>query len=335
MTGPAIASRVVGTIRMKAESHRGRVVRKNVMIALTKLRVSRSFSGCHRNVQLCLLGWLEGSTIAIEYPWSKGHDERLAEIAAELSAARSTLLSRGEPYPPLRQNRRRRCFRSSSRRWRTHLALASSPVWRGRVAIKAPPASERPLAIAPATVPSKAAPEAGASTLLTTTCSARSRTLLGGICPVCVSAVTLRARRPLRLRDRCPLEVNELPAPVLPNEHAGAATLLIHLPVLVLSLGGGTTGHDGGIAVDAHFGLVWHQRLEIHAPALAVLEVLRPILDHAARAVMDVVVVQDSLKEGDICLDDGLIEVLDDLGHLPVVSGRVAEWLSHSRLPVL
>jgi hypothetical protein len=36
MTGPAIASRVVGTIRMTAESHRGRVVRKNVMIALEK-----------------------------------------------------------------------------------------------------------------------------------------------------------------------------------------------------------------------------------------------------------------------------------------------------------
>src|SRR5256885_4943119 len=36
MTGPAIASRVVGPIRMTAESHRGRVVRKNVMIALSK-----------------------------------------------------------------------------------------------------------------------------------------------------------------------------------------------------------------------------------------------------------------------------------------------------------
>jgi hypothetical protein len=36
MTGPAIASRVVGTIRMTAESHRGRVVRKNVMTALRK-----------------------------------------------------------------------------------------------------------------------------------------------------------------------------------------------------------------------------------------------------------------------------------------------------------
>jgi hypothetical protein len=39
MTGPAIASRVVGTIRMTAESHRGRVVRKNVMIALSSRRL--------------------------------------------------------------------------------------------------------------------------------------------------------------------------------------------------------------------------------------------------------------------------------------------------------
>jgi putative tryptophan/tyrosine transport system substrate-binding protein len=29
------------------------------------------------------LGWIEGSTIAIEYRWADGHDERLAEIAAE------------------------------------------------------------------------------------------------------------------------------------------------------------------------------------------------------------------------------------------------------------
>src|SRR5262245_37175510 len=138
---------------------------------------------------------------------------------------------------------------------------------------------------------------------------------------------------PSGLRDRCPLEMNELPAPVPPNEHAGAATLLIHLPVLVLALGGGTTGHDGRIAVDAHFDLVRHQRLEIHAPGFAVLEVLRPILDHPARPDMDVVLVQDPLEDGDIRLDDGLIEVLDELRQLALVSGRVAEWLSHSRLP--
>jgi hypothetical protein len=52
---------------------------------------------------------------------------------------------------------------------------------------------------------------------------------------------------PSRLRDRCCLEVNELPAPIPPNEHAGPSSLLIHLPVLVLSHGSGTTGHaDAG-----------------------------------------------------------------------------------------
>jgi hypothetical protein len=50
---------------------------------------------------------------------------------------------------------------------------------------------------------------------------------------------------------------------------------------------------------------------------------------------MDVVLVQSSLKDRDIRLDDGLIEVLDELGQLALVSGLVAEWLSHNRLLVL
>jgi len=29
------------------------------------------------------LGWIEGTTIAIEYRWAEGRDERFAEIAAE------------------------------------------------------------------------------------------------------------------------------------------------------------------------------------------------------------------------------------------------------------
>jgi len=33
--------------------------------------------------RLCELGWIEGRTIAIEYRWSEGRDERSAEIAAE------------------------------------------------------------------------------------------------------------------------------------------------------------------------------------------------------------------------------------------------------------
>jgi hypothetical protein len=37
---------------------------------------------------------------------------------------------------------------------------------------------------------------------------------------------------------------------------------------------------------------------------------------------MEVVLVQDSLKDADIRLDDGLIEVLDELRQLALVSGR-------------
>jgi hypothetical protein len=29
------------------------------------------------------IGWIEGQTIAIEYRWSEGHTEHVAEIAAE------------------------------------------------------------------------------------------------------------------------------------------------------------------------------------------------------------------------------------------------------------
>ena len=71
--------------------------------------------------------------------------------------------------------------------------------------------------------------------------------------------------------DRCSLRVDELPAPVLPNEDAGPAALLVNRSILVFSFGGGTIGHDGGIPVDADFDLIRDERIEIHAPALAIL----------------------------------------------------------------
>jgi hypothetical protein len=49
------------------------------------------------------------------------------------------------------------------------------------------------------------------------------------------------------LLDRCTLGVHQLPAPVLPNEDAGPAALLVDRSILVFSLGGGAIGHDGGI----------------------------------------------------------------------------------------
>jgi putative ABC transport system substrate-binding protein len=45
------------------------------------------------------LGWFEGRTVAIEYRWSEGRPERVAEIAAEFVQQRSTSLSRMEARP--------------------------------------------------------------------------------------------------------------------------------------------------------------------------------------------------------------------------------------------
>jgi hypothetical protein len=91
------------------------------------------------------------------------------------------------------------------------------------------------------------------------------------------------------LLDRCPLRVHELPAPILPNEHARPAALLVNRSVLVFSSGGGTIGHDRGIPVGADFDLIRDERIEIYAPALAVLKVLRPAFDAPVRTIMDVV----------------------------------------------
>ncbi len=79
------------------------------------------------------------------------------------------------------------------------------------------------------------------------------------------------------LLDRCPLGVDQLPAPVPPNEYAGPAALFVNRSILVFSFGGGTIGHDGGIPVEADFDLIRDQRVEIHAPALAILQVLRRV----------------------------------------------------------
>jgi hypothetical protein len=51
--------------------------------------------------------------------------------------------------------------------------------------------------------------------------------------------------------------------------------------ILVFSFGSGTIGHDGGMPVDADFDLIRDERIEIHAPALAILQILCPGLDVA------------------------------------------------------
>jgi len=145
----------------------------------------------------------------------------------------------------------------------------------------------------------------------------------------------MRPGDPSRLSDWRRMKVDELPAPIPPNKHSGPVTLVIDLSVLIRPFGGGPTGHDGRIAVDAHFDLFGHKRFEMHAPSLAVVQILRPILDNAVRAVMSVVLVQNAIKEADISPDDRLTEILDELHEFAFVFGAIAEWLSHYRLLLL
>ena len=101
--------------------------------------------------------------------------------------------------------------------------------------------------------------------------------------------------------------MDELPAPVPPNEYAGPATLFIYRSVLVLSFGPGAIGHDGGIPEKADFDVIRNQRLEFHAAVLAVLQVLRPVLDVSMWAVMDEVRGQDLLQESDVRLNETVL----------------------------
>jgi hypothetical protein len=117
--------------------------------------------------------------------------------------------------------------------------------------------------------------------------------------------------------------VEELPVPGLANEDAGPAALLIYRSILVFSFGGGTIAHDGGISVEADFDLVRDQRIEIHTPALASLQVLRSGLDVPMRAIVDVVVGEDPLQESYVRFDDSRIEVVDELRQLALVAGRI------------
>ena len=113
--------------------------------------------------------------------------------------------------------------------------------------------------------------------------------------------------------------------PVVPNEHAGPAALLIYCSVLILSFRGGAIGHDGGIPIDPDFDVIRDQRGEIHVPALAVLQVLSPVLDVPVRPVMRVVLIENLFQEGDVRLDDSRIEVLNELCQLALVTGLVAK----------
>src|SRR5262245_39292303 len=62
------------------------------------------------------LGWIEGRTVAIEYRWAEGRDERYDEIAAEFVRLKVDVIVTYGSSPVLAQSGRRRSFRSYSRR---------------------------------------------------------------------------------------------------------------------------------------------------------------------------------------------------------------------------
>ncbi|MGC1589191.1 MAG: hypothetical protein WA770_03635, partial [Pseudolabrys sp.] len=81
------------------------------------------------------LGWIDGSTIAIEYRWAESRGERYAEIAAELVKLKVDVIVTWASAPVLAAKRGpRRLSRSSlPRRW-IRSAPVSSLAWRVRAA---------------------------------------------------------------------------------------------------------------------------------------------------------------------------------------------------------
>jgi putative tryptophan/tyrosine transport system substrate-binding protein len=83
--------------------------------------------------RLTQLGWAEGRTIAIEYRWSEGRPERVAEIAAEFARQKvDIIVTYGGAVTALKQQQRPSPSSLQSRLIR--LAVASSPTFRARAA---------------------------------------------------------------------------------------------------------------------------------------------------------------------------------------------------------
>ena len=91
------------------------------------------------------LGWIEGRTVAIEYRWAEGRNERFAEIAAEFVRLKvDVIVTSGTPRSS-QQSRRRRSSRSCSRRRGTRSAAAWSLAWRDRAATSPACRSRQPI----------------------------------------------------------------------------------------------------------------------------------------------------------------------------------------------
>jgi hypothetical protein len=91
------------------------------------------------------LGWLEGRTVAIEYRWGEGRDERFVEIAAEFVRLKVDVIVTGGLQLSSRQSRRPRSYRLSSGRQETRLVPAWSLPWRDRAATSPACQTSRPI----------------------------------------------------------------------------------------------------------------------------------------------------------------------------------------------
>ena len=77
------------------------------------------------------LSWIENRTVAIEYRWAEGHDERFADLAAEFVRLKvDVIVASGTPAALASKQASSRSF---SRRQGTRLGTISSPVWRNPV----------------------------------------------------------------------------------------------------------------------------------------------------------------------------------------------------------
>ena len=79
------------------------------------------------------LGWIEGRTVAVEYRWAEGRNERFAEIATEFVRLKVDVILTSGPLS-LQQSRRLRPSRSYSRLRTTRSVRASSQAWRVQAA---------------------------------------------------------------------------------------------------------------------------------------------------------------------------------------------------------
>jgi hypothetical protein len=77
--------------------------------------------------------------------------------------------------------------------------------------------------------------------------------------------------------------VNELPASILSNEHARAATLLINRSVFVLPLGSGAIAHDGGISEKRTLMSSATSESKSTLAVLAIFQELQPAFDVSVR----------------------------------------------------